>query len=73
MKTGFTLQTADAHIQEEERMERVARGLIDVLRLNLDKNLVEHSERTSCFKVRSSDQGWLGCVNYVNNGFIKKW
>ena len=45
--------------KEHERVERVAREIIDVAAAHLDKYLVEHSEKTTCFKIKTSDSGKL--------------
>ena len=43
--------------KEKERIELVAKGLIAMLHDGPTTHLVEHSERTSCFKIRTTDPG----------------
>ena len=38
-------------------MERVAWQLVEVLRANPDKDIVEHAEKKACFKVKITDSG----------------
>ena len=38
-------------------MERVARGLIAILNDDPERSPVEHSEKKSCFKIKTSDLG----------------
>ena len=54
-------------IQEHDRVEMVARSLIDVMQADRGKYPVEHSEKSSCFKVKTSD---LSKLPYSDNNWI---
>ena len=44
-------------LQDEERAENAANGVIAVGEANLGHHIVERSERSACFRVKMSDPG----------------
>ena len=53
----FTCVTNKPFFKDEAKAEKAAKGLVEVCEADLGKNLVEHSARTSTFRIKITDSG----------------